>query len=344
MRSAVPQLQPALQVARLGQRGAVVGAHRHTHRAVIALVKSHGQAEAGRIAVSCDDDGCRVHPAVGSPDAADTVIGGKDRLGDIGSFDEGDALGLGVAGQPLVENGATADHAEVRVIGELGPGKDEGGDASTMNPQPLGVLPAGLLGDIDPQPDELLDGTRGEAVTADLVAWEGRLLQQGDVQSSTGKVRSCGRATRPSTDDDDVGLDLARHVGPSYENHGIVPGSRRCASVSLDGVTRGKLRPGPESHPFSIPRTVNTPRPAVDSTYHTARARLSCEGDPQSRFHASTRPHRLDSGPRPTRELHDTQRLGVFPSPQLRHGRPERDHPVRDRLPHCRRRLVGGSL
>ena len=98
MRSAVPQLQPALQIARLGQRGAVVGAYRHTHRAVIALVKSHGQAEAGGIAVSCDDDGCRVHPAVGSPDAANTAIGGKNRLGDVGSFDEGDALGLGVAG------------------------------------------------------------------------------------------------------------------------------------------------------------------------------------------------------------------------------------------------------
>ena len=143
-----------------------------------------------------------------------------------------------MAGQPLVENGATADHAEVRVIGELGPGKDEGGDASTMDPQPLGVLPAGLLGDVDPQPDELLDGTRGEAVTANLVAWESRLLQQGDVQPPTSKVRSCGRATRPSTDDDDVGLDLARHVGPSYENHGYRAGipamctgeSRRCDS------------------------------------------------------------------------------------------------------------------
>lgn len=44
------------------------------------------------------------------------------------------------------------------------------GDTSTVDPQPLRVFPASLFGDVDTQPDELLDGARSQAITANLVA------------------------------------------------------------------------------------------------------------------------------------------------------------------------------
>jgi hypothetical protein len=36
-----------------------------------------------------------------------------------------------------VKNRASTHHAEIGVVGQLGPGKNEGGDTSTVDPQPL---------------------------------------------------------------------------------------------------------------------------------------------------------------------------------------------------------------
>ena len=95
-----------------------------------------------------------------------------------------------MASQTLVKNRASTHHAEIGVVGQLGPGTNEGGDTSTVDPQPLRVFPASLFGDVDTQPDELLDGARSQAITANLVAGERHLLQQGDMQPPAGKVRS----------------------------------------------------------------------------------------------------------------------------------------------------------
>ena len=59
-----------------------------------------------------------------------------------------------------------------------------------MDPQPLCVFPTRLFGDVDTQPNELLDGARSQAITANFVAGERRLLQQGDMQPPAGEVRS----------------------------------------------------------------------------------------------------------------------------------------------------------
>ena len=95
-----------------------------------------------------------------------------------------------MAGQTLVKYRASAHHAEIGVVGQLGPGKNEGGDTSTVDPQPLCVFPTRLFGDVDTQPNELLDGARSQAITANFVAGERRLLQQGDMQPPAGEVRS----------------------------------------------------------------------------------------------------------------------------------------------------------
>ena len=62
--------------------------------------------------------------------------------------------------------------------------------------------------------DSFLDRSRGEAVTADLVAGEARLLQQEDVDTLGGQIGGGGRASWPGPDDDDVG-GLSRLVSRS---------------------------------------------------------------------------------------------------------------------------------
>ena len=58
-----------------------------------------------------------------------------------------------------------------------------------------------------PEPDQLLDRARGEAVAAHLLARERALLQQRDVEAAVGEVAGGGRTARTGADDDDVGLD-----------------------------------------------------------------------------------------------------------------------------------------
>ena len=139
-----------------------------------------------------------------------------DRGLDVGPRDEFGSERLGMPGKHLVELGAPAHHAEVRVVGQLRPWKDEGGHGSTVNTQPLGVLPPSFLADVNAQSDELADGTRCQPVTTDLVTGKGGLLQEHDVQPLAGKIRSSGRSARSSTHDEGVGA----HPTATHVRHG----------------------------------------------------------------------------------------------------------------------------
>src|SRR5699024_9752530 len=70
-----------------------------------------------------------------------------------------------------------------------------------------------LLAVRDTEADELADRAGGQAVAADLVAGEGRLLQQQHVQPVPRQVGGRRRPAGARPDDDDVcRLDLLTHV------------------------------------------------------------------------------------------------------------------------------------
>ena len=90
--------------------------------------------------------------------------------------------------------------------GDVGPRQLEP-VAAADDPQSMVADPAGLV-EVDAERDELLHRTRGESVTADLLARERRLLQEHDVDAGLGEVGGGGGAARPGSDDDDVSLAL----------------------------------------------------------------------------------------------------------------------------------------
>ena len=81
-------------------------------------------------------------------------------------------------------------------------------------PEPLGaqaeVPGAALQPGREPEPVEFVDGPRGEAVTAGLIAWEGLRVDQQDVQSGAGGP-SRGRGTGGACPDDEH-VRRCRHV------------------------------------------------------------------------------------------------------------------------------------
>jgi hypothetical protein len=111
------------------------------------------------------------------------------------------SLALGVTRERLVELSARAHHAVAGKGVGLGPVELERVPAA-LDAQALRALPAGR---VDAEGDELLRGARGQAVAADLVAGEGRPLEEDDVETVVREVRSRRAATRTGTDDDDVG-------------------------------------------------------------------------------------------------------------------------------------------
>jgi len=86
-------------------------------------------------------------------------------------------------------------------------------DAQTVVPDPT------LLGGgVDPHGNELFDCTRRQAVTADLLAGELRLLQRDDVHARLRQVIRGGRPAGSSADDDDVSVDVhAGHRAPAID-------------------------------------------------------------------------------------------------------------------------------
>src|SRR5690606_10444439 len=82
--------------------------------------------------------------------------------------------------------------------------------ATADDPQPLVADPAVLFADRHSHEGELAGRARRQAVTADLVARERRLVEKEDGEARLGAVVR-GRGTRrTATDDDDVGVIVHR--------------------------------------------------------------------------------------------------------------------------------------
>ena len=115
------------------------------------------------------------------------------------------------ADEELVEVEPRSHEAVVGVGRQLGPGQLEV-HAAADDAQPTVADEAVALAGVDAEVDQALDGAWGEAVAAHLLAREGRLLQQQDVEARLGeRVRRCA-ATRAGADDDDVGVPVCAHV------------------------------------------------------------------------------------------------------------------------------------
>ena len=84
--------------------------------------------------------------------------------------------------------------------------------AAADDAQPLVVEPAGLLADVDAHLDQGAGAARGEAVAADLLAGERRLLEKQDVEAGESQPVGGTAPGRSGADDDDVGI-VARGVG-----------------------------------------------------------------------------------------------------------------------------------
>lgn len=179
------------------------------HRPVLAPVQPHRERQPRGVAVGGDDqrgvegDGrlLLAHPGVDAGDPAGARV--HDRRADVAALVQPGPGLLRLPGQLLVEVVALADESVVRVAGQIGPVELEP-YAAADDPQALVAQPAGLLGDVDAHPDELLGGARGQTVAAHLLARERGLLQEQDVQSRLGQVVRRGGAGRARPHDDDV--------------------------------------------------------------------------------------------------------------------------------------------
>ena len=112
---------------------------------------------------------------------------------------------LRVAREQLVEVEARADQPVGGEAGQLGPGQLEAVAAAVDAQAAVADEAVGLAG-VDAHVDERLDRARGEAVAADLLARERRLLQQQHVEAGLGEGVRGGRAAGAGADDDDVGV------------------------------------------------------------------------------------------------------------------------------------------
>ncbi|MNW56559.1 hypothetical protein D3C74_342840 [compost metagenome] len=203
-------LHPGVVVA----RGLEVGPHRDAHGAVLALLEPQGEREAGRDAVRGDDDGgaqlvlvARAAPVLveracrDTHDAARALV--EQGARHVGALEQLGARALRVLGERLVEVHARAGEPVGRVGLELGPGQLPRASARD-DAQALVADPAVLGAGGDAHAHELADGPRGQPVAADLVAREGGLLEEEDVQARRGAVVRGRGPCWARTDDDDV--------------------------------------------------------------------------------------------------------------------------------------------
>ena len=125
--------------------------------------------------------------------------------------------------EDVVEVLAGAHEAVSREAGRLGP-VDLQPHTAAHEAQPLVADPPLALGGRNAEQVEFLDGARREAVTADLLAREARLLQEQDVEARVREVRGHRRTAGAGADDDDVGAlgcVCAVHTGARREVRGV---------------------------------------------------------------------------------------------------------------------------
>src|SRR6202042_3035924 len=138
---------------------------------------------------------------------------------------------LRAAGQRLVHVMTGPDQAVTGIAGQLGPGQLQP-LARADDPQALVAHPAVLLADADAHADQGLDRPRGQAVAADLLPREPRLLEQQHVESGLRQVEGGRGAGGPGADDDDVRLVGRRPPGGT---------TRPCARAGFGESVLGHL-------------------------------------------------------------------------------------------------------
>ena len=209
-----PQLHPGLEPVVLMAWAGEVRANGHAHRPVVTLGQAEGGGEPAGVAVSGDHHGrgeglLRAGGVALVVDRsrphADHPVGAlvQHRAGDRHALEQSRTRLLRVSGQRLVEVLARPDQPVVREGGQLGPG-DLHPHAAADDPQALVADPAVFSAGRDAEGDQLLDRSGRQAVATDLLAREGRLLQQQHVQAGRREVRRGRRPRRTRSDDDHV--------------------------------------------------------------------------------------------------------------------------------------------
>ena len=185
---------------------------------------------------------------VHADDAAGVV---EQRVGDGDPGVQPGAGRLRVVGEQGVELAAPADQAVVGPVVQLRP-VDLDDLAAAVHAQALVPHPAGGRRGVDAHVLERLDPARGEPVAADLLAREGGLLEDDDVEPGAGEPVGGAGAGRAGADDEDVGGAVA--VGRGRRPPCVRPLPNRpglCESVHK--VARSESRPGCEER-NSAPR------------------------------------------------------------------------------------------
>src|SRR5699024_4675665 len=195
---------------------------RYPHRAVLVLLDPERGREAGGDAVSGHDHRRVELGLFRVPDPApvgvhrlrahpDDPLGAfvQDRAGDHHAFAQFRAGFPGLERELLIEFVPRGGGAVARVALDLGPREIVLAPAA-VHAQALVAVPAVLLADLDPHPDDLGHGARGQPVPADLVPGEGRPLEQQDLQAVVREVVRGRSATGPRAHDDDVRVALTR--------------------------------------------------------------------------------------------------------------------------------------
>jgi hypothetical protein len=179
-----------------------------------------GETETGREpcghAVRGDDDRGAVGDLVTAAAAVRVDRPGRDaddtaralvehRAGDVGALEQLGACGTGVLDECVVEAHARACEPVRGVARQLRPGQLEAVSA-THDAQTLVADPAVALAERHAHRDELLDRAGRQAVAADLVPRERRLVEEQHVEASRRAVIRRARSCRASTDDDDISV------------------------------------------------------------------------------------------------------------------------------------------
>ena len=148
----------------------------------------------------------------GDPD--DRALAVEHRPGHVGALVQAGAGLLGLPGDDLVEVHPGANQAVVGERRQLRPGQLQP-HATADDAQPVVADPAVLSRRLDADREQLLDRTRRETVSADLLAGKGGLLQQQDVEARLRQVVRGRGAGGAGADDDHV--------------RGVEPGAPRLA-------------------------------------------------------------------------------------------------------------------
>ncbi len=192
---------------------AVVAADRDPERPVLPAADTEGERDAGAVTVRRDDQWrperhrCSVGagPGVHADDPSGALV--EQRTGHGGPLVQPGTDLHRVAGQQVVEVKPRTDQAVVGPARQLRPGQLQA-DAAADDAKPPVTGPSGHGRGVETHVHEAANGPRGQPVATDLLAGEGRLLQQEHVEPGAGEMVGGRGATGTRADHDDVGVGL----------------------------------------------------------------------------------------------------------------------------------------